>query len=411
MKKRVLRFYIVSIVMAVGLLTSCENIFPSPDDPYYSKDMDINKSILIYMAADNNLSSFADKNLASIKDGFVPDFFTEGKGDVLLIFVDKRYETPKLLRLSKDEFGVVHTEVVAEYEEVDSSSDSLMNSVLTHASSLFPAKENGLILWSHGTGWLPDGYYNEPYSKLADGMSVPMSSEKDPYADLVKSFGVDNGHEMEIPDLAKALPVHYSFVIFDACLMGGVEVAYELKDKCDYLVASPAEILAEGFPYKKIMEPLFKEDVRSGLVDICKMYYEHYDSMGEGATIALHDMSAMSHLADVCSGIFASGRDSISNIDMSRLQGFFRMNRHWFYDMEDFISNIATEEQMLAYQEAISDVVLYKAATEKYNLGGNTQFYIHKFCGLSSYVPNPTNSVLDSYYKNLAWNKAVCMIE
>lgn len=411
MKKRAVVLIIMAFSLAVfmSLSSSCE---------VETEQMDIRRTVLVYMAADNNLSSYADRNMESIKQGYVPEFFIEGSGDVLLVFVDKRYEAPKLLRLSKDEFGVVHTEVVAEYEEFDSASDSVMRSVLSHASSLFPSRENGLILWSHGTGWTPAGYYANPYSVTAEGSAVPMAMEEDPYAHMVKSFGSDNGSEMDIISLAQSLPIHYSFILFDACLMGGIEVAYELKDHCDYLVASPAEILAEGFPYAKIMEPLFTSSIRGGLSTVSQMFFEHYDSnrnyhadMGEGVTVALHDMTALSRLAEVCADIFETGRESISSIDMNELQGFFRMNRHWFYDMEDFISHIATEEQLEAYHEAMEDVVLYRAASEKYNLGGATQFEITKFCGLSTYVPNPANSILDEYYKSLAWNKAVRMIE
>ncbi len=410
MKKRVVAFFLAAVSIAVTMsLSSCE---------IETKPMEIGRTILIYMAADNNLSSIAERNIESLKQGYVPDFFIEGSGDVLLVFVDKRYEAPKLLRISKDEFDVVHTEVVAEYEELDSASDSVMHGILSHAASLFPARENGLILWSHGTGWLPQGYYSNPYSVSSDGSSMPMALEADPYAHLVKSFGAENGNEIDIKSLAAALPIHYSFIIFDACLMGGVEVAYELKDHCDYLVASPAEILAEGFPYTEIMDPLFNTSVRGGLSIASEMFFEYYDSireyhpdMGEGATIALHDMSAIQHLAEVCAGIFESGRDSMARADMSDLQGFFRSGRHWFYDMEDFLSRFATEDQMESYRDAMSQVVLYRAATEKYNLGGNTEFEINKYCGLSTYVPAFGSGVLDEYYKSLAWNQAVRMVE
>lgn len=33
--------------------------------------------------------------------------------------------------------------------------------------------------------------------------------------------------------------------------MGGIEVAYELRNKTDYMIASPAEVISNGFPYEK----------------------------------------------------------------------------------------------------------------------------------------------------------------
>ena len=59
-------------------------------------------------------------------------------------------------------------------------------------------------------------------------------------ADIPFSSGI------EIADLPGAIPMHLDFIIMDACLMGCVEVAYELRDKCDILIFSPTEILSSG---------------------------------------------------------------------------------------------------------------------------------------------------------------------
>ena len=67
---------------------------------------------------------------------------------------------------------------------------------------------------------------------------------------------------MEITELAAALPHNYEFILFDCCLMGGIEVAYEFKDKCEYMLFSPTEILADGFPYEKMFDPIFNVENR-----------------------------------------------------------------------------------------------------------------------------------------------------
>jgi hypothetical protein len=63
---------------------------------------------------------------------------------------------------------------------------------------------------------------------------------------------------MELADFANAIPYKLDFIIFDACFMGSVEVCYELKDKAEYIVASPTEILSPGFVYSSMMQHLFK---------------------------------------------------------------------------------------------------------------------------------------------------------
>ena len=59
---------------------------------------------------------------------------------------------------------------------------------------------------------------------------------------------------MDLPDLAEVLsPYRFDYILFDACFMGSVEVLYELRHSARYFIASPAEILADGFPYHLIL--------------------------------------------------------------------------------------------------------------------------------------------------------------
>ena len=63
------------------------------------------------------------------------------------------------------------------------------------------------------------------------------------------------------------------------------------------------------------------------------------------------------------------------------------------------------------FRDALDAAVVYKDNTEEFVLGGYSQFSINKFSGLSTYIPNPENPILDEYYRTLAWNKAVMMVE
>ncbi|HIZ85274.1 MAG TPA: hypothetical protein IAC04_02150 [Candidatus Coprenecus stercoravium] len=407
------KIVIFPVVFILGqLLLSCSAGY---GDAEPGQQMNADRTVLIYMAADNSLASNARRNLDEMRRGDIPYYFSEGSGNVLLVYADISGEKPRLMRLSKDRFGTVNTETLVEYEDHNSCSDSVMRSVLSYAAALFPAQENGLVLWSHGTGWLPAGYYSNPVDGNGNALQA-LSVDKDPYAGYVKSFGADGTFEMDIKTLAETLPVHYSYILFDACLMGGVEVAYELKDHCDYIVASAAEILAGGFPYEKIIPMLFEG--RNGLESACWEFYQRYAE--DGATVALIETSKLNALAESCLDIFLSGgRVAIRSLDMDSLQGYFRMDRHWFYDLGDLMSRISpadtaegqTRNLYDVFEKALGDAVICKWSTDEFVLGGYPQFSIKKFSGLSTYVPNPENPVLDEYYKTLAWNKAVMMVE
>jgi hypothetical protein len=173
------------------------------------------------MAADNDLDADALADIEEMKQGF------SEKDANLIVFVDPLDEVPYLLKI-----GAGKETRIKSYPELNSADSVILKQIIQEVIGLYPAPEYGLILWSHGTSWLPAGTQ-------------------------LRSFGKDSGKEMNLPDLADALPVKFNFILMDACLMGSVEVAYELKDKTDFIIASSTETIADGFPYDKIIPELF----------------------------------------------------------------------------------------------------------------------------------------------------------
>ena len=391
------------------------------------ESQEYDKSLIIYMVANNNLTTYAINNLKSMKEGFVPKYEGDKKGSALLVYYHINGENPVLLRIFKDEEGVVREERIIEYESQNSADPQVMNSVLDKVATLFPAKEKGLIMWSHATGWVPEGFYEKPTRSTGD-WTMQMTLEEDPYAHLVKSFGRDDGYgtdpvisEMDVVDMAAAMPVKYHYVIFDCCLMGGVEVAYEMKDVCDYIIASPTEILANGFPYGKIMEPLLK-GASADLQKTCEVYFDHYNSQSgnsKSATIALIKSSGLDNLANSFKTLFdAGGRMAIDNLNMSTIQPYYRMDRYWFFDLgnlaKDLADDINRSDLYSGILSAFSNTVIYKATTEKFI---DRPIDPAKYSGLSTYINNSSlltpleKATLDEYYKKFAWNKACGMVE
>lgn len=410
-------------VVVVICLQSCEEsrgIAPE----FQRKD----KTLLVYMVANNNLSSNAVSNLSGIKKGFVPN---KDRGNIV-VYYHVPNNSPLLLNIVKDETGKVKVDTSYRFPSRNSATAASLRSAMQVTATMFPADEYGLVLWSHGTGWLPVGYYNNnpaasSYSNEENPNSVQYGNSFcsaslyddgiDPYADMVKmvydtdacntkSFGSENGVEMNITEIVSAFPYKLSFVIFDACLMGGIETAYQLKDSTDYILFSPAEVLSEGLPYDKIMQHIFSSP--TDLESVAKEYYLHYNSLSgssRAATISLVKTSELENVAAVAKEIFAVNREKISTIRMNNIQRYFRGNKYWFYDLNDFISNIGTAEQVSAFSQALSNAVVYKAATPYF-----IDIPITKYSGISTYVPNPFNEELATFYMNLEWNKACEMI-
>ena len=377
------RFAAIFLTCLVAL-SSCVKL----DTP---RPQSFSRTVLLYLACDGNgLQWYAEGDLANLVRGYLP--IRTDKDEALLVFYDDGSENPALHRYYVTSEGLVYKELVKLYDNGFNSADTdNLKRVLDDVEYFYPSERRGLILWSHGTGWLPPGYYANP----KEGRSVS------------KSFAQEVGCEMDIRDLADVLTRHYEFILFDSCLMATVEVAYQLREKTDYLIASCAEILVDGFPYSTIGQDFFYDHTGKGpaaLQDICKQYYDFYNAQSGAnrtATVSLIDCSKLDELAAVSRKIFAAHKADMPLVNPSAVQHYYTGNKHWFYDLTDYVKQFATESELSEFKAAMDRCVLSKYATEW--ILGVVQVRTHS--GLSTYIPIENATYLNSYYKTLDWTQ------
>ncbi len=377
--------------------------------------------LVLYSAGFNSLCAALEDDVNDMKSGYLPLVGSMSKA--VLVYSRRlsktgRYtdRTPSyLIRLSSDGWGKVISDTLKTWPETDEAvSASTMTDVLETVKGLYPHASYGMVFSSHGSGWLPSGYYST--GKITAGtaglQAVPyIDPNSDGSMPRVKSIGIDNitsrnTYEMEIETFAQALPMKFDYIIIDACLMGCIEVAYALKDKCDKLVFSQAEVLEDGLcDYTTLTQRVLKPVVPD-LYNLCEDSYRHYknqdDPIYRSLTISMIDCTRLDGLAESCKSLFSKYRNQISLVNAANVQGYFRSRKHWFYDLTDILRQSGVPEADMAdYNKAMSDCVLYNAATDTF-----INFDIRTHCGLSMYLPADGNSELDEFYKTLSWNKA-----
>ena len=301
---------------------------------------------------------------------------------------------------------------------------AVVNDVLNIAKERFPAKSYGMILSSHGTGWAPEGYCYSPPDKTKGSVSDSDSYTSDITDKYNKERSIGshfNGGparaiEIEIPDLADAIPMHIDYILFDACFMGGIEVAYELKDKCDLMCFSQTEILSNGMDYNTLLSILFSEDD----IDITRCAESYYDmyknqssSIMRSATISVVDCRKLHNLAQVVANNSKAIISLAANAyNRKKVQGYFQpKNSRYhgiFYDLESiFKESGASAETMSQLQDALAECVACKYATPTFL----NAFDIKTHSGLSMYLPDSDRYILNDYYKTLKWNNATHIVE
>lgn len=377
--------------------------------------------MILYSAGFNSLCAALEDDVNDMKSGYLPLVGSMSKA--VLVYSRRLSETGRytdrtpsyLIRLSVDGWGKVISDTLKTWPETDEAvSASTMTDVLETVKGLYPHASYGMVFSSHGSGWLPSGYYST--GKITAGtaglQAVPyIDPNSDGSMPRVKSIGIDNitsrnTYEMEIETFAQALPMKFDYIIIDACLMGCIEVAYALKDKCDKLVFSQAEVLEDGLcDYTTLTQRVLKPVVPD-LYNLCEDSYRHYknqdDPIYRSLTISMIDCTRLDGLAESCKSLFSKYRNQISLVNAANVQGYFRSRKHWFYDLTDILRQSGVPEaDMTDYNKAMSDCVLYNAATDTF-----INFDIRTHCGLSMYLPADGNSELDEFYKTLSWNKA-----
>ena len=322
------------------------------------------RTIIVYMAADNDLSYDAFESLQQMEQGF-SESHTQ-----LIVFFDQGDGNPCLAEIHPDKNKIVNS-----YPELNSADPAVLNEVLQDAIVLYPAQKYGLILWSHGSSWMPNGIG-------------------------LRSFGNDNGTRMNIPDLANSLPTKFNFILFDACLMGAVEVVYELKDKADYIIASPTETQATGFPYDAIVPKLLQPAIDYNAV--AQTYFNYYNVQQDAyqsATVSVVKTQYLPDLAASMKQLCENNPVNMNTFDRTSVQRLDVYDEQYTFDFLDFTDKIFPNANKDDFVNQLNKVVLYKYHTPQFIM----MYDINAFCGLSCYIPLASRPDLTAYYKTLKW--------
>ena len=346
---------------------------------------------MIIMQGNNGLAEFMDSNLQRIVTAYY-DVPTEiGR---ILIFYDRGNYT-RLTELYLDD-GMAKQRLIEEYPTSTSTVDKeFLKSVIERIKVEAPADSYGLIMSSHGGGWVP-----------ADLYDVYLLNEDSRATARPLFYGQDDYDCMEIPDLADALnQTRFKYIIFDACFMANIEGLYDMRNNADYIIASPTEILGAGFPYESFIPMLF-ERTDHQLKEVCEAYMEFYtDSSG---TISLIDCRKIDALANVMKDVYQEAKSATLNI--SDMQAYDDFPYHLYFDLGHYATNVASEETLKEFNTALDDVVIYKGHTDTFfTVTGDedANIPINHYSGLSCYIlqtddcPNTAKA-----WQATAWAKA-----
>ena len=290
------KYAIIFILIILSItLTGCFGFPPVPNISEWT--------VMVYLDADNNLESagIADMNameiagsttdvnivvqvdripysvLASNNEGYLDDTSNGNWTGTRRYYITQDSDLIQ-----------INSQLISDLGELNMGDPQTLVDFASWAAANYPAKKYLLIIWNHGGGFRSPAY-----------------TSKD-----IAWDDTDGGDKITMPELEYALSAintqigDIDIVGMDACLMGMTEVAYQIKDYADILIASEESVPFNGWPYDAILEELIVNPLISPgqlSADIVDKYIYSYPY--NNVTQSAIDLSYMDTLASQLSDL------------------------------------------------------------------------------------------------------------
>lgn len=362
----------------------------------------VSRVLLVYFAADNNLAGNVQANL----DGLVQGVAAAADADTRVVaYIDILGENPCLLDVTPSG----QRELYRWPSPQNSASGETLAEVIALTRRFAPASRYGLVLWSHGVGWLPASAQNY--------LTRSVIREASPWP-ATKWFGQDvtaspTGY-IDTGELAAAIPDGmFDYILFDACYMASVEVLYALRRKAGWIVSSPTEVVADGFPYGAILMDLTA--AAPDLEAVCRSFYDYYaghpNPRYRSASVSLVRTSELDALAEATAELYGAALEhdpaAFSAMDISRVQHLDRYRRHFIFDLDAIAGELervgdVSAAETARWREQLARTVVWEAHTAAF-----FDLPLEVCCGLSGYVPVAAYPDLNLDYAALEWTARI----
>ena len=375
-------------------MTSC-HWFNQDDEQFYDR------TVLVYIAAENSIASYAQKDINEMILA-VDDIPANSR---LIVYVDDT-KLPRILSIEHSKEGESNYKTLLQHStEQDSGDPETLHETMEWVTANYPSHSYGLVLWSHGDAWLP--------AKAPLQRSIGIDNNQNSNSDM--------GSKMDITAVAEVLSSFpkLDFILFDACFMQSIEVAYELRHVTKTIIASPAEIPGPGAPYHRIVKPMFASPFNA--YKIAEGYYQTYSDKNEtgeernyGVLISAIECEYLDKFAATTADMITKYAPKAKNLALDNILHYCHKPNESlpsYYDMNGYMRCLITEEEDYNHwKSALDKTVVYAAATPWwYSIYSGKEYVDPKtYSGISCYVPKAIsiNTKLNTNFRFTSWYQA-----
>lgn len=414
MKTKQKRYHLIELVAFLLFfsfsMVSCEKVEWVPtdteetdpddeDEPIDRSDND--QTVFMYLPWSTNLLPFFNNNITDMKTIIGKNIL---KNERVVVFLASSSTKAALSELTYKK-GKCEEKTLKEYnfETLEYTTAEGITSILNDVKQYAPAKRYAMTIGCHGYGWIPKSSKASRSGFRANKMhweyeNVPMT----------RYFGgLSTEYQTDITTLATGISdagLKMEYILFDDCYMSTVEVAYDLKEVTDHLIACPTEIMAHGMPYEKIGQYLVGNIDYKSICDEFYAFYSTYEEMPCG-TIGVTDCSELDNLASIMKQINQQYTfDTSLTNSLQRLDGY---SPTIFFDYGDYVAKLCKDSELLEqFNEQLERTVPFKRNTDFYYSMSEKKgkVKINTYSGIT--ISDPSTNVDASSKEETAWYKA-----
>lgn len=276
---------------------------------------------------------------------------------------------------------------------VDMGSPNTLRDFLQWGVRSFPARKYMVVIWNHGAGWRA---FRDRLNILARGVS----------------YDDNTGNHIRIWELPLALSVgvKWDIVAFDASLMQMLEVAYEIRNLCDYIVGSEESPPAAGYPYHRILAPVISNpgisarDLAAQIVTQTINYYnpDSTDNITQSALEA-SQIEEVAQKVDALAQVFLTVTPGNSSAVAAARDNAQAYAEYTYKDLWDYTEQLRAR---LPNSQALSSAIdgVQAALLRAVIAEAHSNRRVNRSHGLSIYVPTPGS--FETRYGLLAFARA-----
>ena len=310
----------------------------------------------------------------------------------LIVFISENIKTSHLIYISYNKNkGKCQRDTLKTYTDYDYTIPDGITSLLTSIKQMAPADNYSMIIGCHGEGWMPKPKSTQ--TRYFGGTAIPIDISD--FNEGIKNAGMK-----------------MNFILFDDCYMSGIEVAYQLRESSNYLIASTSEMIAYGMPYHIILKYLLYDTpdydaLCRDFTSFYKTYTYNLTPMPYG-TIAVTDLGYTEEMATFMKTVNSTHTFDIDKIDDVQDLDVEHYTPTVYFDFGSYL-HVLCGDEVETYTEGtklLDKLVPYKGTTGMiYSGAGNKSLKLKEYSGLTISDPSINSSAIDTKTQT-AWWKA-----